>query len=137
MELEVTLHFKDDEEYYSVNSSDNRVEIDMLAREKKKAQSPTELLLSAVVACAAVDIVSMIKKRRKKLNDIKGTAKGIRREEHPRKFTSISVHYEIYSPDLTDEEADRIVKLAVENYCSVASTVNESTDLSHSFEIIR
>ncbi len=135
MELAVSLHFKDDEEYYTVNDSGNRTEIDMLPKDQKKAQSPMELLLSSVVACAAVDIVSMIKKRRKTLVDFKGKATGVRREEHPKKFTSINVHYEIISPDLTDKEADRIVGLAVEKYCSVASTINESSELTHSFEI--
>jgi len=137
MDLEVNLGFKGDEEYYSVNQSGNRVEIDMLSRDQKKAQSPTELLLSAVVACAAVDIVSMIKKRRKQLVNFSGKASGKRREEHPRKFTKIHVHYDIVSPDLTDQEAERIVGLAVKNYCSVASTVNESTEITHDFTIKR
>jgi putative redox protein len=136
METKVKLFYKGDEEYYSVNASDNRLEIDML-KENKQAQSPTELLLSGVVACAAVDIVSMVKKRRKTLHGFEGEAKGFRREEHPRKFTQINIHYTLTSPDLTDEEATKIIDLAVEKYCSVAATVNESTELTHSFEIIR
>ena len=70
MEMEVVLGFKSDEEFYTVNSTQNRVEIDMYGPEKKQAQSPMELLLSGLIACAAVDIASMIKKRRKVLNDL-------------------------------------------------------------------
>ena len=137
MDTKVTLHFMSDEEYYSLNQSGNRTEIDMLPRDDKKAQSPTELLLSAVAACAAVDIVSMIKKRRKTLLDFKGEASGTRRDDHPRKFTSIHLHYDITSPDLNDDEVKRIIDLAVEKYCSVAATINESAELSHSFSIVR
>lgn len=137
METKVSLNYKSDEEYYSTNSSGNRIEIDMLPRDQKKAQSPTELLLSGVIACAAVDIVSMIKKRRKKLVDITGEATGQRRETDPKKFTEIHMHYTINSPDLTEQEAERIIHLATDKYCSVAATINESTTITHGFKIIR
>lgn len=134
--MKVTLHYKGDEEYYTLNERENRVDIDMYPSDLKKAQSPMELLLSATISCAAVDIVSMIKKRRKTITDISGIAEGDRREDYPKKYTKINIHYVINSPDLTTEEASKIVNLAVEKYCSVAATINESTLLTHSFEII-
>ena len=47
---------------------------------------------------AAVDIVSMIKKRRKILNDISGKVYGQRKAIAPRSFSEIKIHYEINSP---------------------------------------
>lgn len=111
------------------------VEIDMLPADQKQHQSPTQLLLSAVTACAAVDIVSMVKKRRKTFIDLKAETSGERREEHPRGFTQIHMKYIITSPDLTDEEAERIVDLATTKYCSVAASL--SAEQTHSFEIVR
>ncbi|MFT5641386.1 MAG: putative redox protein [Cyclobacteriaceae bacterium] len=134
--MKVKLGYKTDQEYFAINDSDNRIEIDMLPREDKKAMSPTELLLSGVIACAAVDIVSMIKKKRKSLIEFSGEASGERRDEQPRKFTSMHIHYRIISPDLTQIDAEKIVHLAVEKYCSVASTINESTTLTHSVEVV-
>lgn len=135
--MKVTLGYKDDEEYFAVNEQGNRVEIDMLAADKKQAQSPMQLLLSALLACAAVDIVSMVKKRRRKLVDFSGEVEGIRREEIPRKFTNIHIKYTFTSPDLTDDEAKRFVELGTTKYCSVAATISESVEMTHSFEIIR
>ena len=136
MEMKVDLAYIADEEYTGINASGNKVAIDML-KEDKRAMSPTELLLTAVGACGAVDLVSMVKKRRKELRDLKAVVTGKRREEHPRSFTDIHVRYRIFSADLTEKEAERIVKLAVEDYCSVGATVNRSASLTHSFEIIR
>jgi putative redox protein len=136
METKVTLGYKSDEEYFSINNAGNRLEIDMLPASEKKALSPTELLLSGVVACAAVDIVAMIKKRRKQFINIEGVATGTRREEFPRKFTHINIHYTITSPDLKEEEAEKLITLAVEKYCSVAASINESIQLTHSFSIV-
>lgn len=131
----ITVKYKGDEEYEAFNETGNKVDIDMLPADEKKHQSPTQLLLSAVTACAAVDIVSMVKKRRKTFVDLKAETSGERRDEHPRGFTQIHMKYIITSPDLTDEEAERIVDLATTKYCSVAASI--SAKQTHSFEIIR
>lgn len=133
--MKINLNYKGDEEFSAVNETGNEVQIDMLPADQKQYQSPTQLLLSAVGACGAVDIVSMIKKRRKTFIDLKAEVTGERREEHPRGFTKIHLHYDLYSPDLTDEEAERIVDLATTKYCSVAASL--SAEQTHSFKIIR
>jgi len=76
-----------------------------------------------------------VKKRRKTFKDLKAEISGVRRDENPRGFTNINLHYIIYSPDLTEEEAERIVDLATTKYCSVAGSL--SAEQTHSFEIVR
>ncbi len=133
--MKIDLKYKGDEEFTSINQNGNKAEIDMRAADQKQHQSPTELLLSAVGACAAVEIVSMVKKRRKTFVDLNAEISGERRDEHPRGFTKIHLKYIITSPDLTDEEAERIVDLATTKYCSVAGSL--SAEQTHSFEIKR
>lgn len=134
--MKIELGFKGDKEYFCINESGNRVEIDMLNADDKQAMSPMQLLLSGVISCAAVDIVSMVKKRRKTLTDFSGVAEGTRRDEVPKKFTKINIHYTFVSADLTDKEAERIVELAVTKYCSVASSIDPSIVITHSFEVV-
>lgn len=135
--MQVNLSYIADEEFEATNAAGNVLPIDMLAQDQKKAMSPTELLLSATAACAAVDIVSMIKKKRKTFVDLKAETVGDRREEHPRKFTKIHIKYIITSPDLTDKEAEKVIDLAVSKYCSVASSLDPAMELTHSHEIVR
>lgn len=135
--MTVTLNYKADEEFEASNESGNLLPIDMLEPSEKKAFSPMQLLLAGVASCAAVDIVSMIKKRRKQFVDLSAEASGERKEEHPRGYTTIHIKYTITSPDLTDKELERIVDLAVTKYCSVAESLNKETKLTHSFEIVR
>ena len=98
--MKSVLHYRTDKEYEATNDSGNTVSIDMHPIEEKKAQSPMELVLSAVASCAAVDMVQMIKKRRKTFVDLKAETTAERAESHPRKFTKIHIHYIITSPDL-------------------------------------
>jgi len=135
--MNIQLRYKTDKEFEAHNDSGNLLSIDMLSSNEKKAFSPTELLLSSVTACAAVDIVSMIKKRRKTFIDLKAETSGDRKENHPRGFTHINIKYIITSPDITEKELDRIIDLAVSKYCSVAESLDNNIDLTHSFEIKR
>lgn len=135
-QVKVTLGFKAEEEYFAVNEQGNRVEIDMLS-ENKQAMSPMQLLLAGVVSCAAVDIVKMVRKRRKTLVDFKGEVVGTRRDEIPKRYVDMSIHYTFVSPDLTEDEAARIVELGVTKYCSVSASLDPAMPIKHSFEIQR
>ena len=97
MEVKVSMSYLDDEKYSVKNGSGNELVVDMYAKEKKENLSPMELLLSAVTTCAAVEVVSMIKKRRRDFKDIKAESSGVRADTHPMYYKEINVKYIIYS----------------------------------------
>ncbi len=119
-----------DEVYEAVNENGNRVTIDTRKVEERQNQSPTELLLSALAACGAVDIVLMLKKRKKAVQDLIIETRGTRREDAPRFFTDIHCHYILTSADATEEEFQKIAHLALEKYCSVASSLKSKVTFS-------
>ena len=137
MEVKVSMSYLDDEKYSVKNISGNELVVDMYEKGKKENLSPMELLLSAVTTCAAVEVVSMIKKRRRDFKDIKAETSGVRSDTHPMYYKKINVKYIIYSKDLKDNEADRFINLALTKYCSVGSSIRKDTEVKHFFEIIR
>ncbi len=124
-----------DEVYESVNENNNTVRIDMRSRELKQAQSPPEMLLSALAGCAAVDIVVMLKKRKKTINTFEIITDGTRQESSPKYFTKIHSTYRITSPDVEDEELYKIAGLSLNKYCTVAASLK--SELTYSVEVIR
>ena len=122
-------------EYESKNESGNILNIDMYDSKEKDYMSPMESLLSALASCASVDLVEMIKKRRKELLDLSIVTTGERKEDHPRAFNKIEMVFKISSPDLEQEEAEKLVELAAGKYCSVAGTL--AIKASHKVEIKR
>ena len=137
MEVNVSMSYLNDEKFQVLNESGNKLTIDMYEKDKKENLSPMELLLSAVTTCAAVEIVSMIKKRRRDFRDLKAESSGIRAETHPMYYKKINIKYIIYSKDLQNSEAERFISLALTKYCSVGSSIRMDTEVIHSFEIIR
>tara|TARA_Y100000741_G_C18161077_1_gene521199 strand:+ start:290 stop:706 length:417 start_codon:yes stop_codon:yes gene_type:complete len=137
MDIKISMSYLDDEKFSVKNNSGNNLIVDMYTENKKEHMSPMELLLSALTTCAAVDIVSMIKKRRRDFKDIKAISSGKRVDDSPRYYKSIDIKYLIFSSDLKDNEAERFISLAISKYCSVGATIRPDTILNHCFEIIR
>ena len=133
--MKTTTTFIDDYEFRSVNETGNVVDIDMYKPDAKKSMSPTELLLSALAACASVDLVQMLKKRRKTVTALEVDADGTRRDENPRGFTDITLTFELTSPDVNHEEFEKMAHLAATKYCSVAASI--SSNIHHKFVLNR
>ncbi len=113
----------DDERFESTNELELAVTIDMRPNNERTHQNPPELLLSAMTACSAVDIVSILKKRKKSIRSFEMITSGKRRSEFPRAFTEIHCEYIIHSNDITEAEVLKAAKLSIEKYCTVAASL--------------
>lgn len=123
----------DTELYEATNPTGQTVRIDMREAGVKADQSPTELLLSSLSACGAIDIVVILRKRKKTIADFVIETTGVRRDDRPRKYTDIHCKYIITSPDVTEDELNKVAALSLEKYCSVAATLNSK--ITYSVEI--
>ncbi|TVP49225.1 MAG: OsmC family peroxiredoxin [Mongoliibacter sp.] len=129
----VTVRMKADYEYEASNLQGNLVQMDMYDAPEKKAQSPMDLLLSALGGCSAVDAVLMMKKKRKTVEDFFIEVEGDRNEGIPSFYTKIHLHFVLVSPDAKEEEFSKVVALSVDKYCSVASSIK--SEISYSSEV--
>jgi putative redox protein len=93
------------------------------------------MVLSSLAACGAIDIVVMLKKRRKHIVDFHIETEATRNAEPPRWLTAVHCKYIIMSPDVTEEELDKVARLSLEKYCSVAASLKSEITLS--VQIIR
>lgn len=121
--------------YIGTSPSGHSVTIDTKG-ENKSAPSPVELLMIAVAGCTAVDVVSILKKKRQRITAYKAEITGERRDEHPRSFTSMHVHHLVYGDDVSEQAVTQAIALSDEKYCSVAATVRPTVTITTSFEIV-
>lgn len=92
---------------------------------------PTELLLNAVAGCTGIDIISILHKMRLTPTSFHMDIEGLRAEEHPKKFTSIHIHYSLEG-DLPEEKVVRAIQLSKDTYCSVSHSLSSEIDVSYS-----
>jgi putative redox protein len=128
--MKITTRYKEDELFIAENENGNKINIDMRNLDVKESLGPVEMMLAAIAGCAAVDIVSMIKKKRKTFVDLIVETTGERREDHPRSLTQIHSKYTLVSPDTSLETFEKVAIMATDKYCSAADSVKAKIEVS-------
>ncbi|MBA3891895.1 MAG: OsmC family protein [Gemmatimonadaceae bacterium] len=90
-------------------------------------QSPMDALLSALAACAGIDVVEILGKRRTPPERFTIEVTGTRRDTPPRRYTHITVRFVIDGDGIDAVHAERAIALAFEKYCSVSASL--ATDI--------
>lgn len=104
--------------------------------DRHAAPTPMEMLLVAVAACTAVDVISILQKKRQDVTDYKVQISGVRKDDHPRAFINFSVHHIVHGRNVSEKAVSDAVQLSDEKYCSVAATVRPTAEITTSFEIV-
>jgi len=87
----------------------------------ENAATPMEIMLQSVAACSGIDVVSILEKKRKTIENLEITITGERRDEHPQIFTKAHVHYVLKSPDAELKDLDRSIELSQDKYCGASA----------------
>lgn len=95
------------------------------------APGPMLQLLLAAAACTGADVVSILEKMRVTLRAFRIEASGVRREEHPRRYTAIGLVFHLRGDGLDEAKARRAVGLSIEKYCSVLHSLAPDIQVTH------
>ncbi len=134
-QTKAVVRWAGDDLYIGTSPSGHSITVDTKG-ENKTAPSPVELLMIAVAGCTAVDVVSILQKKRQKITAYRAEISGERREEHPRAFTALHIHHLVYGHDVSEQAVASAIELSDTKYCSVAATVRPTAKITTSFEII-
>ena len=97
---------------------------------------PMQMLLAAMGGCSSVDVISILRKQREDLKDLKITVTGEREKGAvPSLYTEVHAHFKLYG-NLNAEKVEKAIALSVNKYCSVAKTLEKTAKVTYSFEII-
>lgn len=86
---------------------------------ESSAPTPMETMLESLAACTSLDILTILKKKRKTVNDLIVHASGDRSDKHPKVYTKVHLIYELHSPDAELSELNRAIELSESTYCCV------------------
>jgi putative redox protein len=95
------------------------------------APGPMLTLLLAAASCSGGDVVTILEKMRVKLLEFRIEVAGERREEDPRRYTSIHLGYHLRGVGLDQAKASRAIDLSVTKYCSVLHSLAPDIRITH------
>ena len=105
-------------------------------KERGGAATPMELLLLALGGCTAVDVVSILKKKRERVTGYRVEVGGTRREEYPRAYTRMEVRHVVRGHNVSAKAVASAIELSETKYCSVAATLRAGVEIVSTYEII-
>lgn len=96
---------------------------------------PTELLLSALAGCAAMDVISILRKMRQEVTSYRVEAHGEQAKTHPRKFTSIVITHRLSGAAVHEANVRRAIALSMARYCPVYAVLAPTVQIQERYEI--
>lgn len=123
-----------DEKFVATSPSGHAITIDS-DRASNNAPGPMELVLMALGACTGTDVVSILKKKRQKLEALEVICSGERASEPPTVWIKLEILYRLRGT-LDEAAVKRAIELSEKKYCSVSAMLQKTATLTWRHEIL-
>ena len=107
------------------------------SREGNSGARPSELVGLALGGCTAMDVISILRKKRQDVTSYEIRVSGLQVAQHPHNFTRFDVQHIVEGNDLDVEAVRRAIELSAAKYCSVGSTLSSGMLEVHHGYVIR
>jgi putative redox protein len=98
---------------------------------------PIELVLYALGGCTAMDVVSVLEKKRLDVRSVDLTVTGVQREdEQPHYYERVTVEYVVTGVGISDAAVARAIELSETKYCSVKGMFGPQVEVTTSFRVV-
>jgi putative redox protein len=129
-----TVKWLGDQQFLAVGPSGHSVPVDS-DRKSNKAPGPMELVLMALGACTATDIITILEKKRQKPDSLEVICTGERATDPPTVWKKIEILYRVHG--VVEEAAiHHAIKLSEEKYCSVSAMLQKTATITWRLEIL-
>ena len=96
---------------------------------------PKELLLLSLAGCTASDVISILQKKRVKLDDFEMNISSEVTEVHPKVYSKIELEYVFYGRDIKAKDVERAIELSQTTYCGVTAIFEKAMEINHTYRI--
>ena len=95
--------------------------------------SPMEMVLMALCGCTAIDVISILKKKREPFTGLTVSAVAGRAAEPPTVFTRVKLTYRVRGA-VSRKAMEDAMHLSEAKYCSVAGMVSKTAKIEYEIE---
>jgi putative redox protein len=95
--------------------------------------SPMEAVLMGLCGCTAIDVVSILKKKREPFTGLTVSAVADRASDPPKVFTHVNLIYRVSGP-VTHKAMEDAVRLSETKYCGVAAMLSKTARIEFMIE---
>lgn len=99
------------------------------------AVRPIEMLAIALGGCTAMDVISILRKKRQEVTSFDVHVHADRAGEHPKVFTRATLTYELHGCKLDETAVLRAIELSVTKYCPAHAMLSKAFPIEVRYQI--
>lgn len=104
---------------------------------ENRGARPMELILMGLGGCASFDMVTILKKARQDIMDVRCELSAQRADSIPAVFTKIHLHFVVTGRKVKPSQVEKAMHLSAEKYCSASKMLSDGgVDITHDFKVI-
>ncbi|HLC05957.1 MAG TPA: OsmC family protein [Anaerolineales bacterium] len=96
---------------------------------------PMELIAIGIAGCTAMDVISILQKKRQQVTAFEVVLRAGRAPDHPKIFTKLEIEYVVVGDQIEESAVQRAIQLSEERYCPAIAMFREVAPLSLSYRI--
>lgn len=97
---------------------------------------PMELMALGVAGCAAMDVISILAKKRQDITDFEVLIHPEFADQHPYVWTKIHMEYIVTGKAVESKAIERAIELSSTKYCPAQNMLDDSIEILSTFKII-
>lgn len=96
---------------------------------------PLELMAVSLAGCTAMDVISILQKKRQNVTGFEVQVHAERAEEHPKVMTSAVIEYLVTGQGIDEEAVKRAIQLSATRYCPAQATLGKVIPITLQYKI--
>ena len=98
--------------------------------------SPVETIAVSLAACSAMDVISILAKKRQEVTRYAVRVEAVQRDEYPQILTRADVIHDVSGPVVEEAAVRRAIELSATKYCPVSAMLSAgATEVHHRYVV--
>ena len=97
---------------------------------------PMELVAIGLAGCTAMDVISILTKKRQDVTGLEVRVHSEKAETHPHVFTHMTIEYIVSGHAIDPAAVDRSIELSSAKYCPVQAMLNKTVAIDHKVTLL-
>jgi putative redox protein len=121
--------------FEAIADTGRTIMLDSSADPKGLGPAPMELIAMSMTGCTAMDVISILEKKKQDVTNFEVKVHAERAEDYPKVYTRAELVYEVAGHALDEAAVLRAIELSIQKYCPVHAMLSQVFPITQRYVI--
>ncbi len=133
--MDAKVTWKGNLAFEGIAPSGKAVMMDSASGAERLGPGPMELVAMSLAGCTAMDVISILEKKKQQVTAFEVRVHAERAEDYPKVYTRVELVYEVTGHGLDEAAVLRAVELSIQKYCPVHAMLGQAFPISQRYVV--